>query len=125
MGNPYNLGGINSHLIFLRLVFLLISNNYVRDGSTSSYFLIAMIFHVGSQTIDPLSYLSLALMVQNFTLLPMVFAMMTLVKSTTMPTFEAVISLPTLIDKTRIHACFLRIIDLVGFNSKMFSHSYT
>ena len=108
----------------LKVVFFLISNNHVKDGSTS-YFLIAVIFHVGSQTSDSLSYLSLALMTQSFTLLPMVFAMMTLVKSITTPTSEVVISLPTLIDNTRIHACFLQIIDLVGLNSKMLNHPYT
>lgn len=76
-----------------------------------------------------LSYISLTLMAQSFTLLPMVLAIiiraltlatMVLVKSTITLTFEVVISPPTLIHYTCIHACFLQTID-----SNKFNHSYT
>lgn len=80
---------------------------------------------MGSQTIDPLSYVSLALVAQSFTLLPVNFAMMILVKSTTTPISMVVISLPTPIDNTKIHAYFLWIINSINFNLKRFKRSYT
>jgi hypothetical protein len=85
---------------------------------------------VGIQTIDFLPFLSFCYPYgYTFTLLLMVLAIIIkaltlvtiiLVKSTTTPTFDAVISLPTLTHNTCIHACSLQTID-----SNKFNHSYT
>lgn len=50
----FNVGGIDSHLIFSRLGFL-ISNDQVRDGSTSFHKIFARNFHVGGRIILSLS----------------------------------------------------------------------